>query len=65
VILTTGNYVYVVNKMNRANDRHKIISQGAMVHFIRGRYAVRARKCWNSSFISLSFSFASRTVAVS
>lgn len=50
--LTTGNYVYVVDKMNRANDRHKIISQGAMVHFIRGRYALRARKCWNSPFIS-------------
>lgn len=25
--LTTGNYVYAVDKMNRANDRHKIISQ--------------------------------------
>lgn len=42
--LTIRNYVYV-DKMNRANDRHKIISQRAMVHFIRGRYAVRARKC--------------------
>jgi len=58
--LTIGNYIYVVDKMNRANDQHKIISQGAIVHFIRDWYAVRARECWNFSFISLFSLFASR-----